>query len=974
MKEYTKNEKILLMNITETWLNEEIKEGADIENYNTFRGDRKEKQRGGTAIYLYNKLEGEQICEISHKGCEMVAIQIPELRTINIVVYRPPKSRKKDFDKILDEIEKILKNMKKPEPTIIMSGDFNFPFVEWQRMSNGGCTWKYKTRTNASHDEKIQFIKLMKICDEHCMLQVVEEPTRGDNTLDLIYTNEISIVTNVDINKTVISDHSRIEISTNYKIMEDQIKLKANEDNTMKSLNFRAEEKIEWEVIKEGIKRTKWKETLKGDAIEITEIFLKKISKLSLENIPKKKKERKDRKIPREIKKLLNRIKMLKRNKVNAQSKEKKSVIENKIFDSETELIERRRKRKSESEKKAIECMKENPKMFYSLVKKEKNRKNEVGPFKEGEELINDGEEICNRLVTEYYSQFSEISSRESDNPFENEDTGDMNDIEIVEKDIEDAINDLNENSSAGPDGIPAIFLKKTKEEISIPLAIILRKSLDESRIHDIFKLAYVSPIHKGGSRQKPEQYRPISLTSHVMKVFERVIKKKIMKHLVENQKLNEGQHGFVPGRSTQTQLLVHYNDVYEALMEGKRLDTIFLDFAKAFDKVDHNILLQKVKKHKIGGKIGLWIREFLRERKFRVVANGCMSREEDVISGVPQGTVLAAILFVIMISDIDENVKECIVRSFADDTRVNKKISNNNDKELMQKDLEAIYKWARENKMKFNESKFEQMAHGSLKNVTLDPYKTQCGEDIQIKDTAKDLGILATNDLKFKDHINNITTSSKIVMGMLLRTFSTREKEPMIKMFNAYIKSKLEYCCIVWSPDELKYINEIEDIQRIFTKKIDGMDELNYHERLKKLKMYSLERRRDRYLIIYGWQQIENIKENVLKLETSKRNSSRSIKSGQIPYYGTDGTRILPSVKTQIVQCPAMKIERTFNCMPRYLRDMTGIKTETFKKHLDKWLAEIPDQPKCGRYAGCTEANSNSIRDQCQVNRTHKW
>ena len=261
-----------------------------------------------------------------------------------------------------------------------------------------------------------------------------------------------------------------------------------------------------------------------------------------------------------------------------------------------------------------------------------------------------------------------------------------MNDIEFKEEDIEDAIDELDENSSAGPDGIPAIFLKKTKEVISIPLTIILRRSMDEGRIPDIFKLAYVTPIHKGGSRQKPEQYRPVSLTSHIMKVFERVIKKRIMNHLIVNQQLNDGQHGFVPGRSTQTQLLSHYNDIYEALMEGKRLDTIFLDFAKAFDKVDHSILLAKVKKQKIGGKLGLWISEFLKGRKFRVVANGCMSREEDVISGVPQGTVLVAILFVIMLSDIDENVKKCIVRSFADDTNVNKKISNENDKELMQK------------------------------------------------------------------------------------------------------------------------------------------------------------------------------------------------------------------------------------------------------------------------------------------------
>ena len=353
LKDYAMTEKIFLMNITETWLNEEIKEGADIENYNIYRGDRKDRQRGGTAIYLYDKLEAKQLCEKSHKGCEMVAIHIPELNLINIVIYRPPKTRKKDFDVILDEIEKILINMKKPEPSIIMSGDFNFPFVEWKRMTNGGCTWKNKGRSNASQDEKIQFIKLIKICNEYCMLQVVEEPTRGDNTLDLIFTNETSIITNVDVNKTTISDHSKIEITTNFRIIEGQNKRKTNDkDNTMKSLNFRAEEKIDWKRIKECIGRIIWKETLKkGDAIEITVEFLNIISKLSLENIPKKKKEGKDRKIPKEIKKLLNRIKMLKRDKHKAQSKEKKKVIENKIVETEVELLEIKRKKKYKSEK-----------------------------------------------------------------------------------------------------------------------------------------------------------------------------------------------------------------------------------------------------------------------------------------------------------------------------------------------------------------------------------------------------------------------------------------------------------------------------------------------------------------------------------------------------------------------------------------------------------------------------------------------
>ena len=123
-------------------------------------------------------------------------------------------------------------------------------------------------------------------------------------------------------------------------------------------------------------------------------------------------------------------------------------------------------------------------------------------------------------------------------------------DIQIDRKCIEDAIDELDENSSAGPDGVPAIFLKRTKTAISKPLALLLRKSIDEGKIPEIFKMAYVTPIHKGGSRQKPEQYRPVSLTSHIAKVFERVIKKKILEHLVNNEIFNDGEHGFVPGRS----------------------------------------------------------------------------------------------------------------------------------------------------------------------------------------------------------------------------------------------------------------------------------------------------------------------------------------------------------------------------------------------------------------------------------------
>merc|ERR1712082_84528 len=144
-------------------------------------------------------------------------------------------------------------------------------------------------------------------------------------------------------------------------------------------------------------------------------------------------------------------------------------------------------------------------------------------------------------------------------------------------------------------------------------------------------------------------------------------------------------------------------------LQRGTRIDTVFLGFARAFDKVDHEILLQKIVKHKIKGKVACWLSEFLNNRKFKVLANKTMAEEVDVTSGVPQGTVLAAILFLIMISDIDEEVKDSIVRSFADDTRVSKEIRNEGDQAKMQADLDVIYEWATNNKMKFNSDKFEK-------------------------------------------------------------------------------------------------------------------------------------------------------------------------------------------------------------------------------------------------------------------------
>ena len=195
-------------------------------------------------------------------------------------------------------------------------------------------------------------------------------------------------------------------------------------------------------------------------------------------------------------------------------------------------------------------------------------------------------------------------------------------------------------------------------------------------------------------------------------------------------------------------------------MSENSRIDTIYLDFAKAFDKVNHDILMKKVINHKIKGKLAMWIQSFLKKRKYRVVANGEISEEQDVISGVPQGTVLASILFIIMIYDIDEDVRNSIMRLFADDTKMSAKIQTEEDIDKLQQDLEKVYNWAEENLMEFNEDKFEQMSHGQTENVREGTYKTKSGNVIKPKKTIKVLGVLISKNMSFKEHINDVLQS----------------------------------------------------------------------------------------------------------------------------------------------------------------------------------------------------------------------
>ena len=184
-------------------------------------------------------------------------------------------------------------------------------------------------------------------------------------------------------------------------------------------------------------------------------------------------------------------------------------------------------------------------------------------------------------------------------------------------------------------------------------------------------------------------------------------MRKYVVAYMEENRLFNSGQHGFRLRRSCLSQLIAHFDHITRLLESGQNVDVVYLDFAKAFDKVDFLVTMRKLHSIVISGKLGQWVYSFLTERKQAGIVNGAKSNLSEVSSGVPQGSVLGPLLFLVLIGDIDKDITSTFVSSFADDTRVAKGISSVEDVETLQLDLQSIYEWAEEN-MEFNFPKFD--------------------------------------------------------------------------------------------------------------------------------------------------------------------------------------------------------------------------------------------------------------------------
>ena len=970
----TQEEDIKMIVMTESHLSPEVLDDeVKIPNFNVYRSDREKRRCGGILLLLHETypVSTSRIVRFSNSVCELLIVFIEKIQLHLVCVYRPPDTKHEEFTPCLSKIENYLSCISSNDNVMVL-GDFNFPFLSWYESEESVI---YRVKKGANSDEKNQAEMLLNLADKYFLNQIISKPTRLNNTLDLVFINNNEFILQHHVEKlsTCISDHDLIKCE--FSESQDRNPHVKKKLEKLRVFNYWSKDS-KWEEMNEHLKNVPWSEEITKTSSVDTDVdyLYNQILSASEKCIPVRKSQN-YKHIPRDRKKLFRRSKFLKRKLLSAKSEAKIAKINDELVQIQTKVVKSHENERLQNEKRLAKDIKKNAKLFFKYANKFRKTKECIGPLKDKNgNFISDAKKMCELLKEQFEKNFNDEKHTEEvviNNAEENEidlnqlfndnDDAPFTAIEITSQDILNAIKGTKINSAPGPDSIPPIILHNCAETLVEPLKIIMNKSLQNGEIPDSWKEASITPIYKRkGNKWDSLQYRPISLTSQIMKLLERIVRTYLIHYLEINNILPDSQHGFRPNRSTISQLLEQYDQILQALCNKHNIDIIMLDYSKAFDKINHSILLLKLKKLGISGYIGKWIGNFLLNRTQYVTIDGELSAKSHVKSGVPQGTILGPVLFLIYIADIGDSLTFSTMSSYADDSKLINTIKSWRDNHNLKIDLSKLYEWTKNNLMEFNSTKFEVLKIGKNDDLKDCYYENPEGQNIPEVTTAKDLGVHFNDKGDFSDHIQVKTSKAKQMSGYILRTFIIRNPEPLMMLFKSLVLPHLEYCVIVWNPYLQKEINMLEQIQRSFTSKLEGMSELNYYQRLKKLNIYSLERRRDRYMILYIFKILYNLVPNP---GLSYKYSARRGKILTNPSVNISNSHAATLSHHSFIR----RAPRIFNSLPKDLRNSSG-NMITIKKHLDKLLSFVPDEPKIPGCFPTNSALSNRLEDQMLI------
>ena len=828
-----------LIFVTETWLQSTDLSSTiiDTQNFNIIRNDRKSHGGGVAAICsatTAKKIVTHYIDPKDTIGFELISFDLyisSRKHLCFICVYLPPHSSAD-----VDTTKRMIKILKRfvAKKDVYIIGDFNF----------GKYNWDSSTLPTGNKPLK-HFLLFLQ---EHKLSQIVTSPTRGSNILDLIIVKNLETVFNTEVQEpfTESSDHNKLVLSLNTKIRKEEPRSRIRKRNF-----YRAD----FSKINQFLSTVNWESLLtSSDSIEnMYKSFLDIIHRSIDLYVPLYRTSSKPT-LPKRIRNLLK----------EKQALYKKSKFNNKFKKAYTDHAKLYKAAIKDHRKQAEERVitSRNKKVLFSHMKRQLRTTHHMPPLMEPSGNISlDSLGKANLLNGTFAKVFlkEDTTSSSLHIPIHAENTHIPPNIftRITHADIMDAILKMKTSVSRTPDSIPSLYIKKTSQQLLIPLFILFNHSVRTSQIPSLWKRAIIVPIFKKGKSSDPNNYRPISLTCVLCRILERIIHKYMLEHLMKNKLISPSQHGFVSKRSTQTQQLKFLDTLTRMHDDKIQTDIIYLDFSKSFDTVSHSKLLKVLSHVKLNKRIVSWIQNYLSSRTQTTLVDDRFSDMLPITSGVPQGSVLGPLLFVLYIDDlirlIDINCKDTMVLAYADDI----KLVSNNSQDL-QLALDLVDSWVSTWQLRLNANKSEHLTIKEKSPIIL----TINNQPIPKVNNVRDLGIKISSNLEWKPYIDQLRAKANTLGYSILRTFSSNNCWLLLNLYKIYVRPLVEYNTCSWSPSAKGEIKAIESVQRKFTRRLCQKTNIrftSYEDRLHKLNLESLQVRRIKNDLIFLFKILNN-------------------------------------------------------------------------------------------------------------------
>lgn len=797
-----------------------------LDGFNIFRCDRVAGKGGGVILYVKSNISCQQETTARTEDglsellvCRLQLVNGPATRFA--VFYRSPSNRNTAWCSNLRSVT--------TAPHFVLVGDFNTPNVQWETSIGG---------QNLTSVETL----IASVMQESRAYQHVQGPTRifseaRHSRLDLLFTDSPENPVYLSVEEPIgTSDHASLWF---------ELQIAGKLRSTVKWIPnvWRAN----FEDMLHSAEQLKW-HGMGEDVDETWHYFMANMLTLYERHVPLKRAAASIRRPPwidRELQRKLNarrRAWHVYRISRTSEDYDRYKSIRN-ICKS---LMKEKRK---QHEAHLVDDAHSEPHRVFTYINRRLRRSDELPVLSdENGRLVTEDSDRANLLANTYRSVFNASSNGLP----RLQPTDGLEVPACSEASVLRLLNNLNPKKAPGPDGIHPLVLRKLAAVLAAPLAELFTQSMQSGRIPTCWKNAIVKPFFKGGDKHLPENYRPVNLTSVVGKVMERWVKEMFGSWMEGSGVLTDKQHGFTRNRSCTTNLLLARESWIQGAEQRLRTDVIYFDFSKAFDRVDHDSLIQRLNQYDCPLPLVKWTADFLHGRSFQVRVNGALSERIPAPSGVPQGSVLGPLLFNLYVNDIPEKIaSDCVL--FADDMKLWRLIKSDEDVQMLQKDINTLHHAAMERKLPINVMKCQHLPIGQ---GTDNVYKLN-GREIPQETKVRDLGVLVSTDMKTKDHTNQACAKGFRLLWALKRSFTSWTADSVPKLMSAFVRPVMEFAAPAYFPCTKGECYALERVQRTATRMIPGLRDVPYLERCLVLDMFTLEYRRTRMDMIFVYRTI---------------------------------------------------------------------------------------------------------------------